>query len=132
MNRGHISRVTMLTIKLSNFNLVEKRLEPAKGRCVTTDPKELDATERAEVSLPLTVPDVFQNGSKGSDACGGTLSESGGDGTSEWGRTDSSTDKHGNLAIKDVFCRGTVGSIDAHPGERTSGGSGIELDIITT
>lgn len=67
-------------MELSGFDLLEKGLEPANGGYVTTNPKELDATERGEISLLLTVPNVFQNGCKGSDAYGGTLGEAGGDG----------------------------------------------------
>lgn len=70
----------ILTIKLSGFDLFEKRLKPAKGGRVTTNPKKLDTTKRAELSVLLTVPNVFQNGRERSDAYKGTLDELGGDG----------------------------------------------------
>jgi len=71
MDKEQVSEVTLLTIELSVFNLLEKGLEPAKGGCVTTNPEELDATESAKISVVLTVPNVFQNGRKGSDTYGG-------------------------------------------------------------
>ena len=103
---------------------MEEGLEPGKGGCATANPKELDATERAEIFLFLTVPNVFQNGDEGGDAYGGTLGE---EGKSEWGHTDAATDEDGSLVIKDVFCRGTVRAIDANLRERTRG---IERDKV--
>lgn len=110
----------MLTIELSGFDLLKKGLEPAKGGCVTTDPKELDTTKRAEISLLLTVPNMFQNGGEGGDPYGGTLGELGMTEGSEWGHTDAGTDKHSDLVIKDVLCRGTIRTIYANSRERTS------------
>lgn len=62
-----------LTVKLSGFDLFEQRLKPTKGGSVTANPKELDTTKRSQVSVLLAVPNVFQDGSEGSDAWYGTL-----------------------------------------------------------
>lgn len=69
MTRGISNRVMTLTVGLSSFNLFEERLEPAKGWWITTDPKELDATEGTEVGVLLAVPNVLQNGNKRCDTC---------------------------------------------------------------
>ena len=51
-----------LTISLGGLDLLEKALEPSKGRSVTTDPEEFNPPQRTHLVLLLAVPDMLQNG----------------------------------------------------------------------
>ena len=53
-----------LTIGLSFLNSLEQVLEPSERRCITTNPEEFDTSKGTKSSLPLSVPDVFENRSK--------------------------------------------------------------------
>ena len=53
---------SLLTISLGSLDLLEQALEPTKGGGVAADPEELDTPEGSDFPLPLTVPDVLQDG----------------------------------------------------------------------
>lgn len=50
-----------LTIGLRGFYFLEQALEPSERRSIATNPEELYAAERTEISSALTIPNMLQN-----------------------------------------------------------------------
>jgi len=100
-------------VSLSSLNLLEQRLEPTKGRRITTNPEKLDALQASHIAFPLTVPDVLQDRGK-------------------WCDTDTSSDKNRNLAIEDILGRCTIRTINTNYGQGAVRCCGVKLNEVTT
>lgn len=100
-------------IHLGSFDFLEQTLEPTERRSIPADPEEFNTAESTERALLLPVPDVLEDGGKGS-------------------YTNTSTDEDSDFRVEHILGGSTIGTINADDGQGAGVGIGIKLDEVTT
>jgi hypothetical protein len=100
-------------VHLGSFDFLEQTLEPTERRSIPADPEEFNTAESAERALLLPIPDVLEDGGKGS-------------------YTNTGTDENSDLRVEHIFSGSTIGTINANDGQGAGVGVGIEFDKVTT